>query len=170
MIEHLVMDSGIPYTILRPNFFMENFSAGFLSGTIKGQNGIFLAAGDGKTSFISTEDVGDVVAAAFSTSLIGKELDLTGTEALDHTEVAAILSEASGQSIEYHPLTDEQMVAGARAAGIPEPAIGYMMVLYGVVRGGYAAAVTGDVEQVLGRRPMAFREFARRNAAAWTDS
>jgi uncharacterized protein YbjT (DUF2867 family) len=167
IVEHLVMDSGIPYTILRPNFFMENFSAGFLAGTIKGQRGIFLAAGDGKTSFISTEDIAGVAAATFSGPLTGKELDLTGGEALDHAEVAAILSAASGSKIEYHSLTDEQMVAGARAAGIPEPAIGYMLALYGVVRGGYVAAVAGDVEKVLGRRPLAFREFARRNAAAW---
>ena len=170
IVEHLVMDSGIPYTILRANFFMEDFSAGFLAGSIKGQNGIFLAAGGGKTSFISTEDVADVVATAFSRPLTGKELDLTGAEALNHAEVAAILSEVSGRNIGYHSLTDEQMVAGARAAGIPEAAISYMMTLYGVVRGGYVAGVTGDLEKVLGRRPLSFREFARRNAAAWMES
>ena len=53
VVEHMVIYSRVPYTILRPNFFMENFSEGFLSGSIKGQNGIFVAAGDGKTSFIS---------------------------------------------------------------------------------------------------------------------
>jgi uncharacterized protein YbjT (DUF2867 family) len=167
IVEHLVMKSGIPYTILRPNFFMENFSAGFPSAAIKEQEAISLAAGDGKTSFISTEDIAAVVAAAFSAPLLGKELDLTGPEALDHSQVAVILSEASGRHIAYHSLTEEQMMSGARAAGVPEPAIGYMMILYAVVRGGYAAGVTGDVEKVLGRRPLTFREFAQRNAAAW---
>lgn len=169
VIEHLVMDSGIPYTILRPNFFMENFSAGFLSGAIKGQNGISLAAGDGKTSFISTEDIAAVAAAAFSAPLAGQELDLTGAEALDHSEVAAILSEVSGRQIAYHSLTELQMAAGARRAGIPEPAIGYMLLLYSVVRAGYTAAFTGTVEKVLHRRPITFREFARRNASAWKE-
>jgi uncharacterized protein YbjT (DUF2867 family) len=65
IVEHQVMDSGIPYAILRPNFFMENFSEGFLSGTIKGQNGIFLAAGEGRTSFISVRDIAAVVATRF---------------------------------------------------------------------------------------------------------
>jgi hypothetical protein len=50
---------------------------------------------------------------------------------------------------------------------MPEPAIGYLTVLYGVVRGGYMAAVTPDVEKATGRGPTPFREFAQANAAAW---
>ncbi len=60
IVEHLVIDSGLPYTILRPNFFMENFSAGFLASSIRKQHAIYLAAGDGKTSFISVEDIAAV--------------------------------------------------------------------------------------------------------------
>ena len=167
IVEHLVMNSGIPYTILRPHFFMENFSEGFLAGGIKGQNGIFLAAGDGKTSFISVRDIAAVALAAFQRPLTGQELDLTGPEALDHSQAAKIISEASGRPVAYHALTEEQMVAGARAIGMPEPAIGYMTVLYGAVRAGYAAGVTPDFEKVTGRRPTTFQEFAQANAAAW---
>jgi uncharacterized protein YbjT (DUF2867 family) len=167
VVEHLVMDSGLSYTILRPNFFMENFSEGFLSGSIKGQNGIFLAAGDGKTSFISVRDIAAAALAAFKTPLAGQELDLTGPEALDHSEAAKIISEVSGRPVAYHSLTEEQMVAGARAIGMPEPAIGYMTVLYGVVRAGYAAGVTPDFEKVMGRKPITFKNFAQTAAAAW---
>jgi uncharacterized protein YbjT (DUF2867 family) len=48
IVEHLVLDSGVPYTILRPNFFMENFSEGFLASSLREQSAIDLAAGDGK--------------------------------------------------------------------------------------------------------------------------
>ena len=167
VIEHSVMDSGLTCTILRPNFFMENFSEGFLAGAIKGQHGIFLAAGDGKTSFISVRDIAVAALAAFEKPLAGRELDLTGPEALDHAQAAAILSEVSGRPIAYHPLSEEQMVAGARAAGVPEAAVGYMTVLYGVVRAGYAAGVTNDFEKIAGRRPTTFREFAQANRAVW---
>ncbi len=98
------------------------------------------------------------------------ELDLTGPEALDHAEVAAIISEVSGRTITFHPLNEEQMAAGARAAGIPESAIEYMKVLNGVVRAGYAAGTTRDVEQVLGRPPISFRRFAEQSRAAWLTS
>ena len=76
---------------------MENFSAGFLASSIREQNAIYLAAGDGKTSFISVEDIAALVVAALQQSLTGKEIDLTGPEALDHFQVAKIISEASGR-------------------------------------------------------------------------
>ncbi len=167
VVEHLVMDSGVPYTILRPNFFMENFSEGFLVGGIKAQKGIFLAADNGKTSFISVRDIAAVALAAFQKRLAGAELDLTGPEALDHTEAAKIISEITGTQITYVPLTEEQMVAGARAMGMPEAAIGYLTVLYSVVRGGYMAPVTPGVQKVTGRPPVSFAEFAKASVAAW---
>jgi uncharacterized protein YbjT (DUF2867 family) len=167
IIEHIVMDSGVPYTILRPNFFMENFSEGFLAGGIKGAGGIFLAAGDGKTSFISVRDIAAVALAAFQKPLTGQELDLTGPDALDHAEAAKIVSDASGRAVAYHALTEEQMVAGARGMGMPEPAIAYLTMLYSVVRAGYAAPVTPVVQKVTGRKATSFREFAQANAAAW---
>jgi NAD(P)H dehydrogenase (quinone) len=82
-------------------------------------------------------------------------------------EIAKIISEVSGRPVTYHSLTEEQMVAGARAIGMPEPAIGYMTVLYGVVRAGYAAGVTPDFEKVMGRKPITFKNFAQTAAAAW---
>jgi uncharacterized protein YbjT (DUF2867 family) len=166
VVEHMVIDSRVPYTILRPNFFMENFSEGFLSGSIKGQNGIFVAAGDGKTSFISVRDIAASVVAAFRTPLAGREFDLTGAEALDHAEIAKVVSEVSGRPVAYHPLTEEQMISGARAAGMPESVVGYLSVLYGVVRAGYAAGVTSDVESITGRKPITFRTFAELAAPA----
>jgi uncharacterized protein YbjT (DUF2867 family) len=167
VVEHMVIDSGLPYTILRPNFFMENFSDGSVGGDIKGQNAIFGAAGDGKTSFISVRDIAASVVAAFRTPLEGREFDLTGTEALDYAEIAKVISEVSGRPVAYHPLTEEQMAAGARAAGMPEPAVEYLSMLYEVVRAGYAAGITSDVETITGRRPVGFRAFAESAAPAW---
>jgi uncharacterized protein YbjT (DUF2867 family) len=167
VVEHQVMDSGIPYTILRPNFFMENFSGGSMAGAIRAQGAIYLPAGDARTSFISVQDIAAVVVAAFARPLTGQEFDLTGPEALDHAAAARIIGEASGRPVAYHPVTEEQMVAGARAQGMPESAVIYLSVLYGVVRAGFAAAVTGDVEKVTGRKPIRFEEFAQAAAAAW---
>jgi hypothetical protein len=64
-------------------------------------------------------------------------------------------------------LTEEQMAAGVRAASMAEPAIGYMLVLYGAVRAGHAAAVTEELKKVAARPPETFRDFARKNAGAW---
>ena len=161
IVEHLVIDSGVPYTILRPNFFMENFSAGFLAPSIREQHAIYLAAGDGKTSFISVEDIAAAVTAALKQSLTGKEIDLTGSAALDHVKVARIISEVSGHTILYHSLSEDQMLDGARAQGMPEPIVAYLGMLYSVVRAGYAAGTSNDFETITGRRPVAFETFAR---------
>jgi uncharacterized protein YbjT (DUF2867 family) len=107
------------------------------------------------------------VVAAFRTPLAGREFDLTGPEALDHAEIAKVIGEVSGRRVAYHPLTGEQMTAGALAAGMPEPVVGYLRMLYGVVRAGYAAEVTSDVEAVTGRKPITFRTFAESAAPAW---
>ncbi len=167
LIERALMDSGLAYTILRPNFFMENFSTGFIAPMIKQQNGIFLAAGDGKTSFISTRDIAEVAAIAFSKAHYGKEYNLTGPEALDHFEAAKIISEVIGRKVSYQALPEEAMLQGARNQGMPEGAVQYLGILYAVVRAGYMAVVTDDVQNVTGRKPVTFAEFARQNASCW---
>jgi len=166
IVERRLMASGVPYTILRPNFFMENFSTGFLAPMLK-QGGIFLAGADGKTSFISVLDIAEVAAVAFQRELTGKAYNLTGPEALDHAKVAGILSKVSGKKIAYQAISEADMLQGMRDAGLPEGAVHYVGVLYSAVRAGYMAAITRDVETVIGRTPIAFEAFARQNAPVW---
>jgi hypothetical protein len=94
-------------------------------------------------------------------------VDLTGPAALDHVEVAKIISSATGRTVVYHALTEEQMLEGARSHGMPESSVAYLGVLYGVVRAGYAGAVAGDFESIAGRAPITFDAFARATAASW---
>lgn len=165
VVEHMVIDSGVPFTIVRMNFLMENFSEGFLAGGIRGQNAIHLAAGDGKTSFVSARDVASAIVAILQRPPAGKEFDLTGPAALSHAEAAQAIGDASGRTITYHELTESQMFDGARAHGMPEPVIAYMGALYAVVRAGFAAPVSRDFGGLTGRPPMTFQAFAR--AASW---
>ncbi|MGO8927422.1 MAG: SDR family oxidoreductase [Limisphaerales bacterium] len=167
IVERYLMASGVPYTILRPNFFMENFSAGFLAPMVK-KGGIFLAAADGKTSFISVADIAEIAVVALLNGLASKEYNLTGPEALDHNQVAAIISKVSGKSIAYQAIPEEAMLSGLRGTGMSESAVQYVGVLYRAVRAGYTGAVTRDVETVTGRKPTAFETFARQSATAWT--
>jgi len=167
VVERALMNSGVRYTILRPNFFMENFSTGFVAPMIKHNAGIFLAAADGKTSFISTRDIADTATVAFAAQHYGKEYNLTGPEALDHTQVARMITQAIGREVAYHALSEEAMLQGARDNGMPEPAVQYMAVLYAVVRAGYMGVVTDVVEKVTGHKPVCFAEFVKDNSACW---
>jgi uncharacterized protein YbjT (DUF2867 family) len=111
--ERYLMGSGVPYTIIRPNFFMENFSTGFLAPMVK-TGAIYLAADNAKTSFISVVDIAEVAATVFAQALTSKEYDLTGPEALDHTQVAATISQVSGKRVAYQPIPEEAMLKGLR--------------------------------------------------------
>lgn len=166
IIEKHLMASGVNYTILRPNFFMENFSTGFIAPMIA-QGGIYLAADDARTSFISTADIAAVAASAFGERHYDTAYNLTGPDALDHSQVAAMISEITGKTVTYHALTEEAMLQGAREQGMPEGAVAYMAVLYHAVRNGWMAAVTDDVQKATGRTPVTFGEFVRKSADHW---
>jgi uncharacterized protein YbjT (DUF2867 family) len=164
--ERYLMDSGVPYTIIRPNFFMENFSTGFLAPMAK-TGGIYLAADDAKTSFISVVDIAEVATTAFVKSLTSKEYNLTGPESLSHSQVADIISLVADKVVTYQAIPEEAMLNGLRETGMPEGAVQYVGVLYNAVRAGYASTVTSDVESVTGKKPVDFESFVRKNAAAW---
>lgn len=162
-IELHLMASGINYTILRPNFFMENFTTGFLAGMVQ-QGAIYLAAADGRTSFISAKDIAAVAAEALGGGHDGKEYNLSGPEALTHDEAAQLISQAAGRTVSYHGISEEDMIAGAIKNGLPESAAGFMAMLYTVVRNGWAAGITEDVRRVTGRPAVSFAVFAKQSA------
>lgn len=166
-VERYLMTAGVPYTILRSNFFMDNFVSGSIAQFIHQVDGIFLAAGESKTSFIATRDIAAVTAAAFDQGLTGQEYNLTGPEALDHYQVAAIISEVAGREITYQPMLEGDFREILQKRGMPEAATQYLVMLYQVVRTDYLAKVTGDVLAVTGRAPMRFAAFAAEHADAW---
>jgi uncharacterized protein YbjT (DUF2867 family) len=167
-VERLLEGSGIAHTVLRPNFFMDNFSSGFIAPTIQGADGIFVAAEDANTSFIAIADIAAVAVAALTEAgHENKAYNLTGPEALDHAYVAAVLSEISGRTISYQPISEDAMLQGALDHGLPAPNVDYLAVLYQATRAGYLARTTPDVEQILGRPPVKFDAFARLNQVFW---
>jgi len=164
--EQAVKDSGIPYAILRPNWFDQNFAPGYYLDMIKGAGGVFLPAADGKVSFVDTRDIGAVAAAALTEDgHDGGEYALTGPDAIDHTQACAILSEASGREIRYAPISEDDYRAALTSEGMPEAGIEGMIDLYRLIRDGLCDEVSGDVASVLGRPPISFEQYAKDHAA-----
>jgi uncharacterized protein YbjT (DUF2867 family) len=166
IVERHLMGSGLDYTILRPNFFMENFTTGFI-GPMIARGEICLAAGEGKTSFISVKDIAEAAAAVFLQKKFGTEYNLTGPEALDYRQVARIISDASGRMVTYSGVSEEDMLQEARKKGMPSDGEQYLAMLYRAVRNGWMAVVTSDLRAVTGKDPVSFVEFAQRNSALW---
>ena len=168
LAERVLQHSGMRWTILRPNFFMENFSHGWLRPEIQSGGLIELPAGSGRTSFVSVEDVAEVAARVFGDpELQGRAYDLTGDDPMSHTAVAAALTRASGRPVNYEPLTPDQMRERARRAGLPSGQLEYLLALYRLVREGKASRVSRDIDMILDRKPRRFDDFAAANAEAW---
>jgi uncharacterized protein YbjT (DUF2867 family) len=165
--EDYIKSSGVPYTFLRPNGFMQNFVT-YNGATINTQNAFYGSQGDGEVSHI---DLRDIAAVAVKTLTEGghqgKAYTLTGPEALSNARVAEILSEDTGREIRYVDLTAEQFKQALLGAGLPEWSANALVDLQQFYRRGSASAVTRDVEQLLGRKPISFEQFSRDYAQAF---
>jgi uncharacterized protein YbjT (DUF2867 family) len=166
-VEREIETSGLAWTFLRPNGFMQNF-VNFMSGTIKGQGAIYQPAADSKISHIDARDIARVATAALTgPGHEGKAYDLTGPEALSYGEAALVLSRVLGKKVNYIAVSDEAAKSGMVAAGIPEFYADYLVDLSQFYRKGGAAPVTTAVKDVTGRDPVRFEQFVKDHAAAF---
>jgi len=98
--EEYIKQSGLNWTMVKPNFYMQNLLAS--AATIKDQGKIFLPMGEGKTGMIDTTDVGKVLAKVLSED--GHESmnhEITGPEILSFFEVAEIFTQGLGKQVDY---------------------------------------------------------------------
>ncbi len=108
VLEKYLEASGIPYTHLRPNWFMQNFDSGPMFADIRATGALHLPAADAKLSFIDVRDIAAVALAALTEPLHqGKAYTLTGAVALDHFEAVRLISSVAGRTISYVPISEE---------------------------------------------------------------
>jgi uncharacterized protein YbjT (DUF2867 family) len=173
-IELAVESSGVPSTILRPGAFMQNFSEGLrwremLVEGIRLRDEIAAPGGDGVVSYVSTEDIAAVAAAALTEDgHMGKSYAPFGPEPLTLTQVAEHISWVAGRRIRYvetdrTPIRDALLAAGAP----PETAEHNSQLYVRAFSSGVLGVLNDDVLDVTGRPPVSFAEFAVGAAAAW---
>jgi uncharacterized protein YbjT (DUF2867 family) len=165
--EDYIRSSGVPYTFLRPNGFMQNI-INYSGPTIRTQNAFYGSEGDGQVSQI---DIRDIAAVAVKTLTedghVGNTYTLTGPQALTNSEIAQILSDTLGREIRFINLPPAQFKEALLSAGAPEWNADALLDLQRLYREGKAATVTRDVKQVLGREPISFAQFSRDYAVAF---
>ena len=158
--EELLKSSGLSWTIIRPNFFMQNLLG--QARTIATQGAIYQVGGDARASLIDARDIATVAARTLADEgHEGETYTLTGPESLSYADVAAKLSEATGKNVSYVAITPEQFREGALAQGLPEWLVSALGRLNELFASGDAAEVTDDVGRVGGKEPTTFEQFAR---------
>lgn len=173
-IELAVESSGVPYTILRPVAFMQNFSEGlrwresFAAG-IRERSEIVGPGGSGTVSYVSAEDIAAVAAIALTEDgHAGKAYAPLGPEPLTLAQVAEHIAWVIGRPITYvetdrAPIRDALLAAGAP----PETAEHNSQLYTYAFSSGMFGVLNDDVVSVTGRPPISFGEFAVSASAAW---
>lgn len=166
--ENVVRASGIECAILRPSGFMQNFSEGFMLPAIKQAGIIASAAGSGTVAMVDSGDIAAVASAALTRAdLLSSTLEITGSEAISFSKIAAMISAAAGRTITYQPIGEPQMAQIMEAAGVPADYAAMLLGDQKAIRDGHAAVVTTTVREVTGLDPMRFADFAQANANVW---
>jgi NAD(P)H dehydrogenase (quinone) len=146
--EKLVADSGIPYVLLRNSWYTENYTAQLL---IYLEHGIAGAAGEGRVSAALRADYAEAAAAVLvEDGHEGTTYELGGA-AFTMTELAQVVSEASGQAVTYTDLPVEQYTQVLVGAGLPEPVAAVFADGDRGVAAGELYVDTADLEKLLGR-------------------
>lgn len=163
--EQALEQSGLGWTVLRNSWYQENLLHSLPQVLASGK--WFSAAGDGKVAHVAREDAAYAAAAALAAEPKGNaRYDITGPELFTTSEIAKLASEATGKPIEVIDVTDEQLVQGMIAAGMP-PFLAPVYASFDTnTRAGNVAIAPGAVQALTGRAPRSMKQFLADNKAA----
>ena len=163
-IEKLIVDSKIPYTFLRPAYFMQNFTTSLHNDLVNNQR-IYLPAGQSKFTIIDTEDIGAVTAKVLiePQNHINKSYELTNNEILTFKEMAEKISKGIGKTINFISPNLLQFFFTKRKEHIPTMLILVMVMLHYFPRFQKTPKTTEWVKIITGQEPKTFDTFVLQN-------
>lgn len=148
--EESVHASGIPFTILRNGWYVENYARDLDSAR---QRGVLLASvGEGKVAVATRRDLAEAIAAVVtSEGHEGKTYELNGDTDVTYADIAATFTELLGREVIYQAVTPEQHREILAGAGVPEQFVEMMVAVDGGLREGAMAYATDDLSRLIGR-------------------
>jgi uncharacterized protein YbjT (DUF2867 family) len=158
-IEDELRSSGLPYTLLRPQSFMQNTLA--TARTVASEGKIYQPFKDGKLGMIDAWDIGEVAAKVLTEEgHEGAVYTLTGPAAISFYEVAEALSEVLGKEVRYVDISLEDAKRAMLNMGLSEWRADVLIEYAKAHSEGYSNFTTEDVEQLTGHRATSYQEFA----------
>jgi uncharacterized protein YbjT (DUF2867 family) len=166
-VEHVLEASGLGYSIVRPNSFMQNIPA-FFAGTIQSQDAFYSSMGNSRVSLVDVQDIADVAAALLSGKPENKIYELNGPEALTYYEVAERISRIAGREIRYVdiPMSEQRKVL--LSSGMPEWQADALLGLQEFYLQGNGGTLTDDIQRVTGHAPRNLDQFLAANVSAFS--
>lgn len=164
-VEEYIRKSGLAWTMLKPNFFMQNFLASAKS--IKENKSFSLPMGNGSTAMADARDIGAVGAEVLSgAGHEGKSYEITGPELLTFHQAAERFSEVLGTKITYIPADPVAYLAILKKV-LTEWHANAVSQLFGEIAGGVTPHVTDTFQKLVGRPPISLTQFIRDHRGAF---
>src|ERR1700722_2349952 len=163
----LMARSTLTHSIVRPAWFMQNFSETFLMPV---DDAIVVPTGSGGEAFVDADDIAAVAAAtlAIPEAHSGAEYAPTGPDILTVSEAADIIGSVTGRPVRHVDIDRLSWVDSVIASGVPAEYGEMLQMLTETIASGRGSRPNHDAEKVTGAPPRSFMDFARRTAAAWT--
>lgn len=162
-----VRDAFPEWDVLRPSWFMQNFTGAHpVAESIRATGEFVTATGTGRLGFIDGRDIGRVAAHLLVAphAELSEHL-LTGPEALTYDDAAAIMTEVTGSPVRHRAVDSRGLTDVLTASGYDPAFAAALAALDGLVRDGTQAAVTDTVERLTGAPPRPFREYLQAHLA-----
>ena len=166
--ERMIVDSGVGFTFVQPNFFMQNLL--WSAEGIKTRGEVASSIGSTPVSHVDARDIAAVIAATLTEPLdrhAGRVHLVTGPAAISFEQVAETFSRVLSKPVRFQSLRDEQLEAGLRTAGQDPWQATALVELNIYARQGHASVVTDTVERITGRPARPFEQWLRDNVAAF---
>lgn len=161
-------DHASCWTVLRPSWFMQNFTTQHLSSIVD-EGRVYSATEDGRVPFIDAADIAAVaVEVLINPKLASGDHVLTGPEAVTYDEAAHAITQAVGRPVRHCRLSKEQLVARYAGFGIPQH---YASILTGMdeaIAHGAEDRTTMAVQQIAGRPANTFARFLSTQCAVFS--
>lgn len=158
-VEEHIRASGLPWTMLKPNFFMQNLLAS--AGNIKANKKFSLPMGDGTTGMADIRDIAAVAVEVLTgKGHEGQSYEITGPEVLSFHDVAKRMSAVLGETIEYVPMPMDAF--RTRMTGVLEPwHLNAVCELFREIAEIGLDHTTDTFEKLMGRKPKSVTEFVK---------
>ena len=169
-IESALREFDVPFTIIRPNYFMQN------DVTLKDaltKAGIYpMPLGQAGISAVDVRDIAEAAAIALtSDGHFGKTYNLNGPEVVSGPKAAAIWSKVLGKEIRYSGDDMDAFEEQMRKRAPSWSAFDIRMMFQGYLERGFVAE-DGDLEtltKLLGHAPRRYEDFARETFSKWQE-
>ena len=163
-VEKAIKKREMPYTIIRPNTFMQNYIK-YHAVNIKSTDKFYLPVEDKKVSFIDTRDIAKVILNIMKepTQHQNKIYELTGPQALSNSEIAAIFTASLGRQVDFiSPSVDEAKMQLVNKEAL-EWQIDCLLDVCNEIRKEYKSNISDQFEKIVKQRPINFEQFVNDN-------